>query len=55
MLASDAAMLKSLGEAEDYESLNSRLKEVAFVRLASIRSKDIDQEKRPLSQQSGTE
>ena len=46
MLASDAAMLESLLEAREYEQLNCLLKEVSFTRLASIRSKDIDQEKK---------
>ena len=46
MLESDANMLKSLREAEDYETLNSRLKVVSFARLASIRSKDIDPDKK---------
>lgn len=46
MLTSDFNLLKNLRESEDYEVLNNRLKEVSFARLASIRSKDIDPDKK---------
>ncbi|MEY8352438.1 helicase-exonuclease AddAB subunit AddA [Lachnospiraceae bacterium 54-53] len=46
MLANDVRMLERLLKAGDYETLNEQLKEVSFDRLASIRSKDIDPEKK---------
>jgi ATP-dependent helicase/nuclease subunit A len=46
MMISDLRMLNRLLEATDYETLNQELKQVAFNRLASIRKKEIDQEKK---------
>ena len=46
MMISDLRMLNRLLEATDYETLNQELKQVAFDRLASIRKKEIDQEKK---------
>ncbi|WP_124067667.1 helicase-exonuclease AddAB subunit AddA [Clostridium sp. E02] len=46
MLESDLHMLDEMSMAKEYESLNSSLQEISFVRLASIRSKDIDPEKK---------
>lgn len=46
MLAKDSRMLERLSMADDYETLNEQLKEVSFDRLASIRSKDIDPDKK---------
>lgn len=46
MLANDLQMLGRLSLAEDYEAFNEQLKKVSFDRLASIRSKDIDAEKK---------
>ncbi|WP_143320656.1 helicase-exonuclease AddAB subunit AddA [Clostridium sp. HBUAS56010] len=46
MLTSDLRLLNGLFSAPDYEKLNERLKAVSFDRLASIRSKDIDPEKK---------
>lgn len=48
MIARDLAMLKSIREAEDYESLNDLLLNAAFERLASVRSKSVDPEKKGL-------
>lgn len=46
MLTSDLRMLREIGKAEDYASLNELLGCAAFDRLASIRSKDIDADKK---------
>lgn len=46
MMISDLRLLNRLLEATDYETLNQELKKVAFDRLASIRKKEIDQEKK---------
>ena len=46
MLAHDLQMLDRLYLAENYEALNEQLKNVSFDRLASIRSKEIDGEKK---------
>lgn len=46
MLTKDCRMLNGLLEAEDYQSLNEMLSSLAFDRLAAIRKKDIDQEKK---------
>lgn len=46
MMISDLRLLNRLLEATDYETLNQELKQVAFDRLASIRKKEIDQEKK---------
>lgn len=46
MLANDLHMLERLNMAEDYEAFNEQLKKASFDRLASIRSKDIDAEKK---------
>ena len=46
MLQSDLKMLDEMSMAKEYESLNGRLQNLSFVRLASIRSKDIDPEKK---------
>lgn len=46
MMISDLRMLNRLLEATDYETLNQELKQVSFDRLASIRKKDIDPEKK---------
>ena len=46
MLTNDFRMLEALSGAEDYEALNEGLKEAVFDRLAAIRSKDIDPDKK---------
>ena len=46
MLTSDLRMLREIGKAEDYASLNELLGCAAFDRLASVRSKDIDADKK---------
>ncbi len=46
MLANDLKMLNRLRQAEDYAVLNEQLKAVAFDRLAAIRNKNIDQDKK---------
>lgn len=46
MLTSDLNLLKRILGADNYESLNEQLKSVSFERLASIRSKEIDPEKK---------
>lgn len=47
-LSGEYGMLKRLSESEDYDTLNQRLKEASFGRLAAARSKDIDPEKKML-------
>lgn len=46
MMISDQRLLKRLLDTENYEAFNRELKEVSFDRLASIRKKDIDAEKK---------
>lgn len=46
MLTSDLHLLNRILNADNYESLNEQLKSVSFDRLASIRSKEIDPEKK---------
>lgn len=46
MVTADLRMLEKIGNAADYETLNDRLAGVTFDRLASIRSKDIDPDKK---------
>jgi ATP-dependent helicase/nuclease subunit A len=46
MLANDLQLLDRLSLAEDYEAFNEQLKKASFDRLASIRSKDIDADKK---------
>lgn len=46
MLANDLQLLDRLSLAEDYEAFNELLKKASFDRLASIRSKDIDADKK---------
>lgn len=46
MLANDLGLLERLSQAEDYAAFNEQLKKASFDRLASIRSKDIDAEKK---------
>lgn len=46
MLTNDLRMLDRLLRADDYETFNEQLKEVSFDRLASIRNKDIDPDKK---------
>lgn len=48
MIVRDLAMLKAIGEAEDYENLNALLSNVAFDRLASVRGKSVDPQKKGL-------
>jgi ATP-dependent helicase/nuclease subunit A len=46
MLANDLQLLERLSLAKDYKVFNEALKKTSFDRLASIRSKDIDGEKK---------
>lgn len=46
MLLNDIAMLDGLHSAKDYEALNEALKTLKFDRLAAVRGKDIDPEKK---------
>ena len=46
MLTADLRMMQAICESPDYETLNSRLAEVSFDRLAAVRGKDIDGDKK---------
>ena len=46
MLTSDLRMLQAIGNAKDYSCLNELLGSASFDRLASIRSKEIDADKK---------
>lgn len=46
MLTADLRMMQAVCEAPDYETLNSRLSELSFGRLAAVRGKDIDADKK---------
>lgn len=46
MVTNDLRLLNRLNEANDYEAFNEKLKEVSFDRLAVIRNKEIDPDKK---------